>query len=103
MVKYKYNEKGLIPAVVQDQNNGQVLMVAWMNADSLKRTLETNEVHFWSRSRQELWHKGLSSGNIMKVQEIYIDCDSDTLLIKVNPQGPACHTGNITCFFRKLN
>ena len=102
-MKYKFNEKGLIPAVVQDQNNNQVLMVAWMNADSLKRTLETNEVHFWSRSRQELWHKGLSSGNIMKVQEIYIDCDSDTLLIKVNPQGPACHTGNITCFFRKLN
>jgi len=102
-VKYKFNEKGLIPAVVQDQNNNQVLMVAWMNADSLNRTLETNEVHFWSRSRKELWHKGLSSGNIMKVQEIFIDCDSDTLLIKVNPQGPACHTGNITCFFRKLN
>lgn len=102
-MKYKFNEKGLIPAVVQDQNNNQVLMVAWMNADSLKRTLETNEVHFWSRSRKELWHKGLSSGNIMKVQEIFIDCDSDTLLIKVNPQGPACHTGNITCFFRKLN
>lgn len=77
-------------------------MVAWMNAESLELTLKTREAHFWSRSRGELWLKGATSGNIMRVEEIFIDCDQDTLLLKVTPSGPACHTGEYSCFFRKL-
>ena len=77
-------------------------MVAWMNADALQRTLETGQAHFWSRSRQELWHKGATSGNFQDVEEVWVDCDGDTLLLKAKPAGPACHTGKASCFFRRL-
>lgn len=98
----KFDDKGLITAVVQDHTTHQVLMVAWMNADSLRLTQETGETHFWSRSRQELWHKGGTSGNVQRVREIRYDCDGDTLLVLVDPAGPACHTGETSCFFIKL-
>lgn len=98
----KYDERGLVPAVVQDSRTGEVLMLAFMNAASLLKTIETGETWFWSRSRQELWHKGETSGNTQRVVSIEIDCDSDTLLIKVEPRGPACHTGERSCFFRPL-
>ncbi len=102
MINLKFNEAGLIPAIVQDAATGQVLMLAWMNADSLRRTLESGQTWFWSRSRGELWHKGGSSGNVQRVHEIYYDCDGDTLLVKVDPAGPACHTGETSCFFRRV-
>lgn len=98
----QFDERGLITAVVQDATTRQVLMVAWMNAESLRLTQETGETHFWSRSRQELWHKGATSGNVQRVREIWYDCDGDTLLILVDPAGPACHTGNASCFYRRL-
>jgi phosphoribosyl-AMP cyclohydrolase len=97
-----WDERGLIPAVVQDATTRQVLMVAFMNAESLQRTLETGETVFWSRSRGELWHKGATSGNIQRVREVRVDCDADTLLILVDPAGPACHTGAVSCFYRTL-
>ncbi|MDJ0756071.1 MAG: phosphoribosyl-AMP cyclohydrolase [Ardenticatenaceae bacterium] len=99
----QFNQQGLIPAIVQDSVTRQVLMMAWMNRDSLALTLEQGETVFWSRSRQEIWHKGATSGNVQRVQEMYYDCDGDTLLIVVEPAGPACHTGEVSCFFRKLN
>ena len=92
----------LIPAIVQDTETGQVLMLAYMNAEAFQLTLETGQAHFWSRSRQELWHKGATSGNLQHVTEIRVDCDGDSLLIKVHPAGPACHTGNPSCFYRQL-
>ena len=98
----KLDSNGLIPAVVQDSSSNAVLMVAWMNMDALQLTLDTGETHFWSRSREELWHKGATSGNFMRVQEILVDCDADTLLVRVDPAGPACHTGSLTCFSRTL-
>lgn len=99
----KYDEKGLIPAIVQDAGNGEVLMLAYMNEESLKRTLNDGETWFWSRSRQEYWHKGETSGNVQKVKEIRYDCDKDTLLIKVEQVGGvACHTGERSCFYRQL-
>jgi phosphoribosyl-AMP cyclohydrolase len=98
----KYDAQGLVPAILQDADTGQVLMMAWMNAEALRLTLETRQAHFWSRSRQELWRKGATSGNIMEVVDIAIDCDTDTLLLQVHPNGPACHTGNVSCFFRKV-
>jgi phosphoribosyl-AMP cyclohydrolase len=98
----KFDERGLIPAVVQDAVTKDVLMFAWMNEESLRRTRETGEAVFWSRSRQQLWHKGATSGNVQKVKEIRYDCDADTLLLLVEPAGPACHTGERTCFFRTL-
>lgn len=98
----KFDQHGLIPAVVQDIQTKEVLMVAWMNAESLKLTEERGEAVFWSRSRQEIWHKGATSGNVQKVQQILVDCDADTLVILVKPAGPACHTGEQTCFYRKL-
>lgn len=101
-IALKYNEKGLIPAVVQDINTKKVLMVAYMNQKSLKRSLEIKETVFYSRSRQKLWHKGETSGNTQKIKDIYYDCDQDTLLVMVDPAGPACHTGHETCFYRKL-
>jgi phosphoribosyl-AMP cyclohydrolase len=101
-IALNYNEQGLIPAILQDARNGQVLMMAWMNAEALRLTLETGEAHFWSRSRQALWHKGETSGNIQRVQEIRVDCDADVLLLEVHPAGPACHTGAQSCFFRTL-
>lgn len=98
----KFDTNGLIPAVVQDADTNQVLTLAYMNAESLRLTLKTKETHFWSRSRQELWHKGGSSGNIQKVIEVSVDCDADTLLIRVQPAGPACHTGEQSCFYRTI-
>jgi phosphoribosyl-AMP cyclohydrolase / phosphoribosyl-ATP pyrophosphohydrolase len=98
----KFDAQGLIPAVVQDAATRQVLTLAFMNRASLQKTLETNETWFWSRSRQELWHKGATSGNIQPVVEILVDCDADALVVLVEPRGPACHTGAQTCFFRRL-
>ncbi len=98
----KYDENGLIPCVVQDASTLEVLMVAWMNAESLRMTQEMGETVFWSRSRQEIWHKGATSGNTQKVVELRYDCDADTLLALVDPAGPACHTGATSCFYRTL-
>lgn len=98
----RFNDQGLLPAVVQDAETLQVLMVAWMNAEALRLTRETAEAHFWSRSRQTLWHKGATSGNTQRVREIRYDCDADTLLLLVDPAGPACHTGETSCFYRTL-
>lgn len=103
MTTVKYDSSGLIPAILQDADTGEVLMVAWMNAEALARTRETSQAHFWSRSRAELWHKGATSGSLMHVKEILVDCDADTLLLKVKPAGPACHTGARSCFYRPLN
>jgi len=103
MENLKFDTNGLITTVVQDAASKDVLMVAWINAESLQKTIESGETWFWSRSRQELWHKGGTSGNTQKVVEIRYDCDGDTLLVLVEPAGPACHTGAQTCFFRNLN
>jgi phosphoribosyl-ATP pyrophosphohydrolase/phosphoribosyl-AMP cyclohydrolase len=100
-LEIRFDDRGLVPAVVQDATTGQVLMVAWMNEEALQRTRETGQAHFWSRSRQELWHKGGTSGNTMVVRDLHVDCDGDTLLLQVDPAGPACHTGNGSCFFRR--
>lgn len=97
----RWDARGLVPAIVQDAHTGEVLMLAYMNRESLRRTLETGETWFWSRSRRELWHKGATSGNIQQVESIHIDCDGDTLLVRVIPAGPACHTGHRTCFYRR--
>jgi len=96
----KYDQNGLIPAIIQDCNSGQVLMMAYMNREALNKTLETRRTCFWSRSRQELWVKGETSGHIQTVKEIRYDCDQDTLLVLVDQVGPACHTGHQSCFFR---
>jgi len=101
-VNLKYDSRGLIPTVAQDAETGQVLMVAWMNAEALAITQETGEACFWSRSREELWRKGATSGSVLRVLEILVDCDADTLLLQVDPAGPACHTGASSCFFRTL-
>ncbi len=99
----KYDEKGLIPAVVQEDETGEVLMVAWMNRESIQMTLDSGYTHFWSRSRQKFWKKGETSGSLQEVKEIYYDCDADTLLVKVKQHGSgACHTGERTCFYRRL-
>jgi phosphoribosyl-AMP cyclohydrolase len=99
----KYDEKGLIPAIVQDVENGDVLMMAYMNEASLGMTLDSGFTHFWSRSRQEFWKKGGTSGDVQEVKEMFYDCDADTLLVKVIQHGKgACHTGNRTCFFTKI-
>ncbi|MEN6393207.1 MAG: phosphoribosyl-AMP cyclohydrolase [Anaerolineaceae bacterium] len=98
----QYDERGLVPAIVQDAGTGQVLMMAWMNAEALNLTLQTHQAWFWSRSRQELWRKGATSGNTLEVKEVRIDCDQDTFLILVTPNGPACHTGHKSCFYRKV-
>ena len=98
----KYDEKGLIPAIIQDVYSGEVLMLGYMNEESLSRTLSSGEVWFYSRSRKELWHKGATSGNRLIVRRLWRDCDSDTILIKAEPLGPTCHTGNKSCFFQEL-
>ena len=98
----KFDEKGLIPAIIQDDDNGEVLMVGYMNEESLQRTVDSEQVWFYSRSRQELWHKGATSGNYLNLCSIWQDCDKDALLVRVNPVGPVCHTGNRTCFFQRL-
>lgn len=97
-----WDAQGLIPAIVQDAATGQVLMIAYMNRASLLRSLETGETWFWSRSRQTLWHKGATSGNRQHIVEIRVDCDADALLVRVEPAGPACHTGHTSCFYRVL-
>ncbi|MDR2672657.1 MAG: phosphoribosyl-AMP cyclohydrolase [Coriobacteriales bacterium] len=99
----KFNEQGLIPAIVQQYDSKEVLMLAWLNAEALKRTRETGQTWFWSRSRQELWNKGATSGNYQHVVAIYYDCDKDCLLILVDSPGPACHTGARSCFFTRLD
>ncbi|GIO68226.1 bifunctional phosphoribosyl-AMP cyclohydrolase/phosphoribosyl-ATP diphosphatase HisIE [Paenibacillus cookii] len=96
----KFDKDGLVPAIVQDADSKNVLMMAYMNRESLKRSMETGETWFWSRSRGELWHKGGSSGHTQKIVSAHYDCDGDTLLFLVNPAGPACHTGETTCFYR---
>ncbi len=100
--KIKFDEKGLVPAITQDAADRQVLMLAYMNEESLRLTLETGLCHYFSRSRQKLWKKGETSGNLQHVREIYYDCDADALLILVEQEGPACHTGERSCFYRKL-
>jgi phosphoribosyl-AMP cyclohydrolase len=98
-----FDDRGLIPAVVQEADSGEVLMVAWMNRDALDRTLRDGRTWFYSRSRDRLWPKGETSGNVQHVKDIRYDCDGDTLLVRVHADGPACHTGNQTCFFRSLH
>lgn len=98
-----WNEQGLIPAIIQDDKTGQVLMMAWMNEEALSRTTSSGETWFWSRSRQEYWHKGETSGNTQKVVSLFYDCDGDTLLVKVKTAGPACHTGQVSCFFNEIS
>ena len=98
----KFDDKGLLPAIVQDARTGEVLMLAYVNQESLEKTLSTGQAWFYSRSRQELWHKGATSGNYLNVKEVFVDCDEDTVLLRVDPAGPVCHTGNRTCFFRSL-
>ena len=101
-IDFKYNDQGLMPAVVQDYQTKDVLMVAYVNEKSLNLSLEKGETVFYSRSRQEIWHKGGTSGNIQEIKEIYYDCDQDTILFMVDPAGPACHTGATSCFYRKI-
>jgi phosphoribosyl-ATP pyrophosphohydrolase/phosphoribosyl-AMP cyclohydrolase len=98
----KLDEKGLMPAIVQDDESGEVLMLGYMNEESLEFTLSSGEAWFYSRSRKELWHKGATSGNRLIVSEIWLDCDADTILVKAHPLGPVCHTGERSCFFNRL-
>jgi phosphoribosyl-ATP pyrophosphohydrolase/phosphoribosyl-AMP cyclohydrolase len=98
----RFDADGLIPAVVQEAETGDVLMVAWMNREALAATLETGRAHFWSRSRRTLWQKGETSGHVQHVRRLYVDCDADTLLVQVHQEGVACHTGNPTCFFQRV-
>ena len=99
----KFDEKGLIPAIAQDADTGEVLMLGYMNEEALSLTLSSGEAWFYSRSRKKLWHKGETSGNVIKVVSVWKDCDSDTLLILGRPTGPVCHTGNKTCFFEQIS
>jgi phosphoribosyl-AMP cyclohydrolase / phosphoribosyl-ATP pyrophosphohydrolase len=101
-MKIKLNEKGLVPAIAQDVNTGQVLMLGYMNPGSLKRTVEGGQVWFYSRSQEDLWHKGEVSGNYLNLREAWVDCDADTILLKVQPDGPTCHTGETSCFFTHM-
>ena len=101
-MKVKLNEKGLVPAIAQDINTGQVLMLGYMNPGSLKRTVEGGQVWFYSRSQEDLWHKGEISGHYLNLKEAWLDCDSDTILLKVIPDGPTCHTGETSCFFTPM-
>ena len=101
-MKIKLNDKGLVPAIAQDINTGEVLMLGYMNPGSLKRTVEGEQVWFYSRSREDLWHKGELSGNYLNLREAWVDCDADTILLKVEPDGPACHTGEVSCFYTKM-
>ncbi len=98
-----FNADGLVPVIAQDAASGAVLMHAWMNRDALQKTLQTGDVTYWSRSRKALWRKGETSGNMQRLVEAFVDCDGDTLLLKVDQTGPACHTGEPNCFFRKLD
>lgn len=102
-VDVKFDGNGLVPCVVQQEGTGEVLMVAWMNAESLALTIKTGATWFWSRSRQELWNKGATSGNVQQVKHLLVDCDADTLVAVVDSPGPACHTGHRSCFFREID
>ena len=102
MVNLKFNRDGLIPAIIQDYDTGEVLMLGYMNQEALHRTLSGDDVWFYSRSRKELWHKGETSGNYLKKRSVWLDCDNDVILVKAHPLGPVCHTGNKTCFFQQL-
>ena len=102
MSALKFDSNGLLTGVAQDVDTGQVLMVAMMNSEAVRLTLETSEAHFWSRSRQSLWRKGETSGNILKVEKVLMDCDGDALVLLVKPTGPACHTGETSCFYSAL-
>jgi phosphoribosyl-AMP cyclohydrolase len=97
-----FDEKGLIPAIIQDADTGEVLMLGYMNEESLKKTLATGEAWFYSRSRKKFWHKGETSGNVIKVVKIWQDCENNSLLVKGHPTGPVCHTGHKNCFFQEL-
>jgi phosphoribosyl-AMP cyclohydrolase len=97
-----FDDRGLVPAVVQDEGTREVLMVAWMNEEAVRRTLDSGRTWFWSRSREELWRKGDTSGNVQHVRDVRYDCDGDTLLVLVHQEGPACHTGNRSCFYRSM-
>jgi phosphoribosyl-AMP cyclohydrolase len=98
----RFDDRGLIPAIVQEAETGDVLMMAWMNRESVERTLDEGRTVFWSRSRQELWRKGETSGNVQHLEEVRVDCDADVLLVRVHQVGVACHTGERTCFYREL-
>jgi phosphoribosyl-AMP cyclohydrolase len=102
MIEIKFDEKGLVPAIVQDADSGEVLMLAYMNRESFERSVQTGRTWFWSRSRGEFWCKGETSGNRQYIREMYYDCDADTLLVKVKQVGPACHTGSRSCFFNRV-
>jgi len=102
LINIKWDDKGLVPAIIQDSTTSDVLMLGYMNADALKQTLESGHAWFWSRSRQELWHKGATSGNYLEVKEVWYDCDADAVVVKAHPIGPTCHTGEQSCFFRRL-
>ena len=101
--KIKFDSRGLVPVVVVDVRTNDVVMLAYMNEESLLKTLETGYTWFWSRSRQELWNKGATSGNMQQVRRLLVDCDADTLLVEVDSPGPACHTGHRSCFFREIS
>lgn len=103
MNEIKWDEQGLVPAIVQDAISKDVLMMAYMNKESLVKSLQTGETWFWSRSRGQLWHKGETSGHVQTIRSVHYDCDADTLLVKVEPHGPACHTGNYSCFYRDVS
>jgi len=103
MLAVKFNDDGLVPVIAQNSTTGAVLMVAWMNRDTLEKTLASSEVTYWSRSRKEVWRKGATSGHTQRLVEALIDCDGDALLLKVDQIGPACHTGAPSCFYRKLS
>lgn len=98
----KFDQNGLIAAIAQHVETGEVLMIAWMNTEALQATIETGKATFWARSRQRLWVKGESSGHVLEVEELLTDCDQDAVLMKVRPTGPACHTGRRSCFYRRL-
>ncbi len=103
MEDLNFNENGLIPAIVQDDETGQVLMLGYMNKEALEKTLDGPDVWFYSRSRQEMWHKGATSGNYLKVRSVMKDCENNSLLVRAKPMGPTCHTGNVTCFYREYS
>jgi phosphoribosyl-AMP cyclohydrolase len=102
MEEFKFDKNGLIPAIAQDWISGEVLMLAYMNKESLERTIKDKKAWYWSRSRNKFWMKGETSGNVQEIKEIYYDCDADAVLLKIVQTGPACHTGNRSCFFRKI-
>ncbi len=103
MIELKLDQRGLLPAIIQDADDGEVLMLGYMNPESLNLTLKTGDAWFYSRSREELWHKGETSGNFIRVVSVAIDCDNDTVLVKARPVGPVCHTGNRSCFYTPLS